>query len=141
MREGETISQLHRQFKEILNNLHEIGEWIKNHDLIKYTLKTFPWSNLWSSIVDAYKVCRDLSTIKLDKLFYEFKLHEQSNLDSKEKGIDLVLGKVKSKKDKKELIVEIELGMQGEEEEGLNNEISNFVKKMLERNKNFTSET
>lgn len=75
MKEREIISQLHDRFKKILNRLHSIGERVENHDLIKYALKAFPLTTLWAFMVDAYKISRDLSSIKLDELFYEFELH------------------------------------------------------------------
>lgn len=60
---------------------------------------TFPRNLLWLSIVDAYKVSRDLSNVKLDKLFCEPKLHKQVNFGHKKTNITLV-AKEKSKKKK-----------------------------------------
>lgn len=56
--EGETISQIHVYFKEILNKLHGIGDSVGNQDLIRYVLNVFPHISLRSSIVDAYKVSK-----------------------------------------------------------------------------------
>lgn len=44
-------------------------------------------------MVDAYKVSKHLSNIKLDDLFYKSKLHEHINLDQREKGIYLIVSK------------------------------------------------
>lgn len=65
-------------------------------------------------MVNAYKVSIDLSTIKLDELFYELELHEQTNLSQKEKGIIFFVGQTrikedesKSKEDEEELTLKI----------------------------------
>ncbi|XP_074556829.1 uncharacterized protein LOC141812719 [Curcuma longa] len=39
MKEGETVSQLHGRFKELLNGLHAIGERLENRDLISHKEK------------------------------------------------------------------------------------------------------
>lgn len=106
MKDGESISQLYGRFKELLNGFHSIGDSVENRDLFRYALKAFPKSTLQLSIVNGYKVSRDLSTIKLDKLFYEFELHEQSNTRLQENGIALITyskpkGTSKSKKKEK----------------------------------------
>ena len=100
MLENESANQLHTRFKDILNGLHLIGHEVENRDIIRYALKAFPRNNLWASIVDAYKVSRDLSTIKLDELFCELELHEQANSSQIENGIALVAGSNKIKETK-----------------------------------------
>ncbi|XP_074575241.1 uncharacterized protein LOC141831737 [Curcuma longa] len=67
MKESETVSELHGRFKEILNGLHTVDEKVENRDLVRYVLKAFPRNALWSSMVDAYKVSKDLSIVKLDE--------------------------------------------------------------------------
>lgn len=91
MRDGEQINQLHGRFKKLLNDLHSIGEKVENRDLIKYAFNAFPKTTLRPSIVDEYKVSRDLSIVKLNKLFCEFELCEQSNTGLQDKGIALVV--------------------------------------------------
>lgn len=73
---------------------------MKNQDLIRYALKAFPRSTLWSSMVDVYKTSRDLSSNKLDELFYEFELYEQSHNSFKKNGIALLVDS-KAKMDKR----------------------------------------
>lgn len=70
------VSQFYRRFKEILNWLYAIEEQMESCDLIKYVVKAFPWTTLWLSMVEAYKIPRDLSIVKLDKLFYKVILYE-----------------------------------------------------------------
>lgn len=79
MRDDKNVSQVYGRFKEVLNELHVIGEKIENWDLVRY-LKVFPRVTLWSSLVDAYKVYRDFSLVKLCELFCIFELHKQANL-------------------------------------------------------------
>ena len=76
MQEGETASSLHARIQDILNSLHGIGQKVENRDIIRYALNSFPRNTLWASMVDAYKVSKDLSSLKLDELFSEFELHE-----------------------------------------------------------------
>ncbi|XP_074560181.1 uncharacterized protein LOC141816265, partial [Curcuma longa] len=85
MKENETVSELHGRFKEILNGLHTVDEKVENRDLVRYVLKSFPRNALWSSMVDAYKVSKDLSIVKLDEFFCEMELHELANKGQKEK--------------------------------------------------------
>ena len=92
MQEGETASSLHARIQDILNSLHRIGQKVENRDIIRYALNSFPRSTLWASMVDAYKVSKDLSCIKLDELFSKFELHEQTNAQPTEKGVSLVAG-------------------------------------------------
>lgn len=47
------------------------------------------------------QISKDLFIIKLDKLFYEFELHRQINLEPKEKNIYLIVGKQRERKRKK----------------------------------------
>ncbi|XP_074569703.1 uncharacterized protein LOC141826360 [Curcuma longa] len=65
MKDNETVSELHGRFKEIVNGLHSVNEHIENRDLIRYALKAFPRNTLWSSMVDAYKVSKDLIYCKV----------------------------------------------------------------------------
>lgn len=65
---------MQEQFKQIVNGLHAIDGHIKNKDLIKYALKGFPTTTLWTSTVDAY--IKGSINHKLDKFFNEMKLHE-----------------------------------------------------------------
>ncbi|XP_074561717.1 uncharacterized protein LOC141818016 [Curcuma longa] len=60
MMDRESASGLHAQIQDLLNGLHAIDQKIKNHDVIRYALKAFPKNTLWASMVDAYKVSRDL---------------------------------------------------------------------------------
>ncbi|XP_074557881.1 uncharacterized protein LOC141813795 [Curcuma longa] len=141
MKEGETVSQLHGRFKELLNGLHAIGERLENRDLIRYALKSFPRDTLWSSMVDAYKVSRDLSTVKLDELFCELELHEQANASHKEKGIALVAGEKSKKKEKKkerkeETSSDSSCGSDSDEESS-SSEMANFVRKIMRRSRRF----
>lgn len=126
--------------KEILNRLYSIEERVESYDLIRYALKAFPLIIFWASMVDAYKVSEDLSSIKLDKLFCEYNLHEQINLDLQEKCIALVASKsdiIKVKgKSKAEFEVESKLEPSTDGED-ISSEITNIVKKMRRR-KNFT---
>lgn len=57
-----------------------------------------PRNTLWAPMIDAYKISRDLS--KLDELFSEFELHEQTNINQAEKDIILVAGQIKSRESK-----------------------------------------
>lgn len=53
-------------------------------------------------MVHAYKVLRDISLVKLDEFFCEFKLRGQDNMGQKEKYLSLVAKKkLKKKKEKK----------------------------------------
>ncbi|XP_074561559.1 uncharacterized protein LOC141817832, partial [Curcuma longa] len=84
-KEGETATQLHARIQDLLNGLHAIGQKVDNRDIIRYSLNAFPRNTLWASMVDAYKVSKDLSSVKLDELFAEFELHEQINSRPAEK--------------------------------------------------------
>ncbi|XP_042460120.1 transitional endoplasmic reticulum ATPase homolog 2-like [Zingiber officinale] len=91
----------HENAKELWDKLIELYEGtndakMENRDLIRYAINTFPQNTLWTSIVDAYKISRNLSKLKLDELFYELELHEQTNAKIK-KGIALVARTSKGK--------------------------------------------
>ena len=144
MKDGETVSSLHGRFKELLNGLHSVGESVENRDLIRYALKSFPRNSLWSSMVDAYKVSRDLSIVKLDELFCELELHEQANTSHKEKGIALVAGEKskkkhkEKKKEKKESSSESEQDSDSDSDEELSSsEMANFVRRMMRHSRKF----
>lgn len=79
MKERETISQFHRKFKEILDRLHSISEQIKNRDLIKYAFKVFSRTISWASMINAYKVFREIE-------LYEQTLISRRNVQLKSKS-------------------------------------------------------
>lgn len=76
----------------------------RNQVVIRYILKCFPTTSLWSFIVDVFKISNDLFNVKIDELFSEFKLYEQQvNHIAKDKGSAPVAEKKRnstSKKDK-----------------------------------------
>ncbi|MCQ7222065.1 hypothetical protein NP006_23470, partial [Salmonella enterica] len=134
MQEGETASQLHARIQDLLNGLHAIGQQVENRDIIRYTLNAFPRNSLWASMVDAYKVSKDLSTLRLDALFFEFELHEQTNLPKTEKGIALVAGTSKEPKSRQRSKPEPEPESESESDE--EEHLVNMVRKMFTRRKN-----
>ncbi|MCQ7506103.1 hypothetical protein NP150_23610, partial [Salmonella enterica] len=134
MQEEETASQLHAQIKNLLNGLHLIGHELENRDIIRYALNAFPRNSLWASIVDAYKVSRNLSKLKLDELFCELELHEQTNRPKVEKGLALIAGTTKEQKSRQRSKPEPEPESESESDE--EEHLVNMVRKMFTRRKN-----
>lgn len=92
---------------------------------------------MWASIIDVYKVFRDLSTTKLDELFYELELHEQVNLNLKEKSVSLIASKITSKEaqSKSRLKLESEDASElDEDDKKLTSEIMNLVRNIKKKN-------
>lgn len=125
------VGQLHERFKKFLNSFHAIGESVENNNFIIYALKAFSRSNLWLCMVDDYKVSRDLFTIKLSKLFYEFELHKQVNTGYKKNDIALIVESMLMKKEKKET----PSGLEEFKSEGdiSTSEMTNFIKKIMKK--------
>ncbi|XP_074559153.1 uncharacterized protein LOC141815095 [Curcuma longa] len=132
-KEGESASQLHARIKEILNGLHLIGHKQENRDIIRYALNAFPRNSLWASIIDAYKISKNLSKINLDELFCELELHEQTNAKA-EKGIALFAGSSKERKTKNKPQEESESESDSDSNE--EEQLVNLVRKMFTRRKN-----
>ena len=145
MKENENVSELHGRFKEIINGLHSIDEHVENRDLVRYVLKAFPRNALWSSMVDAYKVSKDLSIVKLDEFFCEMELHELANKGQKEKGIALVAGerskdgrRKKEKKKEKEISSSTSSSESDDEgESSSSSEMANFVRRIMRRSRRY----
>ena len=140
MQDGETASQLHARIQDILNSLHVIGQRVENRDIIRYALNAFPRSTLWASMVDAYKVSKDLSSIRLDELFSEFELHEQTNTLSTKKGIALVAGTSRTREPRSRRRTEPEEENEpdlDDEDDELTSELVNLVKKLYKKKKGF----
>ena len=140
MQEGETTSQLHTQIQDILNSLHAIRQKVENRDIIRYALNSFPRNTLWVSMVDAYKVSNDLSCIKLDELFSEFELHEQTNAQPIEKGVALLVGTSRTHEPRSRRRTELEFEEEPDsdnEDDELTTELVNLVKKLYKKKKGF----
>ncbi|XP_074555688.1 uncharacterized protein LOC141811568 [Curcuma longa] len=60
MMEGETVAELHAKIKELISGLSQLGESVSNRDSIRYALNAFPRTSVWSSIVDAFYISKDL---------------------------------------------------------------------------------
>ena len=144
MKENETVSEIHGRFKEIINGLHSVDERVENRDLVRYALKAFPRNALWSSMVDAYKVSKDLSIVKLDEFFCEMELHELANKGQKEKGIALVAEekskegrRKKEKKKEKEIVSSSSSSESDDEGESSSSEMANFVRRIMRRSRRY----
>ncbi|XP_074561401.1 uncharacterized protein LOC141817665 [Curcuma longa] len=133
MQEGETVNQLQSRVKDILNGLHAIGQKIENRDIIRYVLNSFPRTTSWMSLVDAYRISKDLSTVKLDDLFSEFELYEQINSGQTEKGIALIAGKTKNKERKAKVQPEPESDDDSSDDDEDLTEIVNLVRRMVKK--------
>lgn len=96
-------------------------------------------------MMNAYKLFKNLSNVKLDKFFCEFELHKQTNLGHLKKSIALVAENSKSTKvnqSQKKSKVEYESKSEPNSEfdnEALSSEITNAMKKMM-RKKRCTKE-
>ena len=140
MQEGETTSQLNTRIQDILNCLHAVGKKVENRDVIRYALNAFPRNTLWASMVDAYKVSKDLSSIKLDEHFSEFELHEQTNARPIEKGIALVVGtsKIRDPRSWRRIKPESEEEPDSDDDDDeLIAELVNLVRKLYKKKKGF----
>ena len=95
---------------------------------------------MWASMVDAYKVSKELSSIKLDELFSEFELHEQTNAQPTEKGIALVAGTSRTREPRPRRRTEPESDEEPDsanEDDELTTELINLVKKLYKKKKGF----
>ena len=110
---------------------------MENRDIIRYALNAFPRTTLWASMVDAYKVSKDLSKIRLDELFSEFELHEQTNSASVEKGIALYAGNKKNKRSSPPEESESE----SEPELDMETELVNLVRKFIKKGRKSTKDS
>lgn len=91
---------------------------------------------LWAYVIDAYEVLRDLLIVKIDEFFYEIELHEQDNLQPKDKDISLIVGQKKSKNKKKENDSSFKSEHKSEsEDEDTLREMEHFIKKMMRKSK------
>ena len=88
-------------------------------------------------MVDAYKVSKDLSKIRLDELFSEFELHEQTNSAPVEKGIALYAG---SKKNKRSPPPE-ESESESEPELDMETKLVNLVRKFIKKGRKSTKDS
>lgn len=74
---------MHRRFKKIHNNLLALGEQISNHDLVRFTLKEFPWTSFylnggWLKYFKRYKT----NSLRIASL--QLTLHKELNWNIKE---------------------------------------------------------
>ena len=94
-------------------------------------------------MVDAYKVSKDLSIVKLDEFFCEMELHELANTVQKEKGIALVAGEKskdgRRKKEKKEKEIPTSSSSSESDDEGgsSSSEMANFMRRIMRRSRRY----
>lgn len=87
-------------------------------------------------MVDAFKVLRDFSKVKLDELFSKFELHKQSNATTSKKDIALFASKLKKETKSEPQLDESEL----EDDDETATELVNLVWKLFKKKKGLTKE-